>query len=268
MSGQEAKGGPEYDVMISYSHDDSKTVAKALYDELTAYGWEVWWDEVELEIGDSIRESIDNATSKSEHAVILISPSYFEGMSEWELDGLVQRHNKSAHNLILPLLHKMKFEELQEESPSLANIIGEEVTEENVPEVTAKLHSAIENSGSDSSDGLEDVESVERAELTVSMDDLLDISKGSKVTIEEWRTSGTPHNSSIRGVEIIVEDSGLTYTGNKFIGRTKVIKNEALEGHVSNISRKSSGKTKFTLRIPQSRLNELSDDRDDYQSAI
>ena len=31
----------EYDGMISYSHEDSKLVANALYDELTAYGLDV-----------------------------------------------------------------------------------------------------------------------------------------------------------------------------------------------------------------------------------
>jgi len=77
----------EYDAMISYSHADSKTVANALYDELTAYGLNVWYDGVELNIGDNIRSSIDRALTESEHAIILISPTYFEGMSEWELDG-------------------------------------------------------------------------------------------------------------------------------------------------------------------------------------
>ena len=31
----------KYDAMISYSHEDSKPVANALYDELTAYGLDV-----------------------------------------------------------------------------------------------------------------------------------------------------------------------------------------------------------------------------------
>jgi hypothetical protein len=256
----------EYDAMISYSHEDSKPVANGLYDELTAYGLDVWYDGVELGIGDNIRSSIDRALTESEHAVILISPSYFEGMSEWELDGLVQKHNKTDENVILPLLHGMEFEELQEESPSLANIIGDKVTEDNIDEVTAKLYNAIESP--DETPKLDDVEGVDRVELNVTMEDLVDISKGSKVTVEEWRTSGTPHTAGVTAVRLTVEDNGLTYTGSNFVGTTKVIKDESLEGHVSGIDEKSAGYTEFTLRLPKARLDELSDDRDDYKSGL
>jgi hypothetical protein len=256
----------EYDAMISYSHEDSKAVAEGLYDELTAYGLDVWYDGVELGIGDNIRSSIDRALTESDHAVILISPSYFEGMSEWELDGLVQKHNKTDENVILPLLHGMEFEELDEESPSLANIIGDKVTEDNIAEITAKLYNAIESPNE--TPKLDDVERVDRVELNVSMKDIVDISKGSKVTVEEWRTNGTPHNSGVTAVKLTVEDSGLTYTGSNFVGTTRVIEDEPLEGHVSGIDEKSAGNTEFTLRLPKARLNKLSDDRDDYKSGF
>ncbi|WP_257300936.1 toll/interleukin-1 receptor domain-containing protein [Haloarchaeobius sp. FL176] len=256
----------EYDVMISYSHEDSKPVANGLYDELTAYGLDVWYDGVELGIGDNIRSSIDRALTESEHAIILISPSYFEGMSEWELDGLVQKHNKTEENVILPLLHGMEFEELQEKSPSLANIIGDKVNEDNIDEITAKLYDAIKSPNK--TPNLDDVEGVNRVELNVTIEDLVDISKGSKVTVEEWRTSGTPHTSGVTAVKLTVEESGLTYTGSNFVGTTKVIKDEQLEGHVSDIEEKSAGSTEFTLRLPESRLNELSDDRNDYKSGF
>lgn len=256
----------EYDAMISYSHEDTKPVANALYHELTAYGLDVWYDGVELGIGDNIRSSIDRALTESEHAVILISPSYFEGMSEWELDGLVQNHNKTDENVILPLLHGMEFEELQEKSPSLANIIGDKVTEDNIDEITAKLYNAIESP--EETPNLNAVEGVDRVELDVTMKDLVDISKGSKVTVEEWRTSRTPHTVGVTAVKLTVQDNGLTYTGSNFVGTTKVIKDEPLEGHVSDIDEKSAGSTEFTLRLPQVRLDELSDDRDDYKSGL
>lgn len=256
----------EYDAMISYSHEDSKPVANALYDELTAYGLDVWYDGVELGIGDNIRSSIDRALTESKHAVILVSPSYFEGMSEWELDGFVQKHNKTDENVILPLLHGMEFEELQENSPSLANIIGDKVTEDNIDEITAKLYNVIESP--DETPSLDDVEGVDRVELDVTMEDLVDITIGSKVTVEEWRTSGTPHTAGVTAVELTVEDSDLTYTGSNFVGTTKVIKDEPLEGRVSDIDEKSAGSTEFTLRLSQARLDELSDDRDDYKSGL
>lgn len=268
MAQNGSEGAAKHDVMISYSHEDSKFVAKELYEELTAYGLDVWFDEVQLTIGDNIQESVDKALNESEHAVILISPTYFEGMSQMELGGLVQIHNNSERNVILPVLHKMSFEELREESPSLAGIIGTEISEDNVDEVTAELYSAIQSADDESDATTEDSESSRRVDLDVWLEDLADIEKGSKVTVNKWRTEGTPHSQGVRAVKITVEDSGLTYSGSNFIGTTKVIKDEPLAGYVSNISEKSSGSTRFTLRIPEKRLNELSDDRDDYKSGI
>lgn len=268
MSDTEREDETEHDVMISYSHADSKQVAKELYEELTAYGLDVWYDEVKLNIGDNIQKSIDKALSKSDHAIIIMSPTYFEGMSQLELGGLVQIHNDSDHNVLLPVLHKMDFDELREESPSLAGIISKEISEDNVPDVTADLYSAIKSSGANAGSRSSNNRGGKRTDIQVSMEDFVDISKGSKVTINEWRTSGTPHNGGITAVKMTVEESGLSYSGSNFMGTTKVIKNEPLEDHVSDISKKSAGKTEFTLRIPQSRLDELSDDRDDYKSGL
>jgi hypothetical protein len=268
MSDSASEDESEHDVMISYSHADSKQVAKELYEELTAYGLDVWYDGVKLNIGDNIQESIDKALSKSDHAVIIMSPTYFEGMSQLELGGLVQIHSNEDHNVLLPVLHEMDFEELRKESPSLAGIIGKEISEENVAEVTADLYSAIEESGAIAGSQSNSNGGGKRTDIRVSMEDFVDISKGSKVTINEWRTSGTPHSGGITAVKMTVEESDLEYSGSNFMGTTKVIKDEPLEGHVSNISKKSSGKTEFTLRIPQSRLDDLSDDRDDYKSGI
>ncbi|MHC3382172.1 toll/interleukin-1 receptor domain-containing protein [Haloarcula sp. H-GB5] len=268
MSDTASEDESEHDVMISYSHADSKQVAKELYEELTAYGLDVWYDGVKLNIGDNIQESIDKALSKSDHAVIIMSPTYFEGMSQLELGGLVQIHNDEDHNVLLPVLHKMDFEELREESPSLAGIIGKKISEDNVAEVTADLYSAIESSDANAGSQSNSNGGGKRTDIRVSMEDFVDISKGSRVIINEWRTSGTPHSGSITAVKMTVEESGLSYSGSNFMGTSKVIKNEPLEGHISNITEKSAGKTEFTLRIPQSRLDELSDDRDDYKSGL
>jgi hypothetical protein len=182
MSEGASEDDSEHDVMISYSHADSKAVAEELYEELTAYGLDVWYDGVNLNIGDSIQSSVDKALNKSNHAVVLISPSYFEGMSHMELGGLVQIHNDSSHNVLLPVLHQMSFEELKEESPSLAGIIGTEISEDNVDEVTAELYSAIESSSKNIPPSSETGGGGSRVDIEVSLQDWADISKGMEVT--------------------------------------------------------------------------------------
>lgn len=257
------------DVMISYAHADSKNIAEELYQELTAYGLEVWYDDVELDLGDDIRESIDKALSESDHAVLIISPSYFEGMSQFELGGVVQMHNNSEDNVLIPVLHKMSFKELRDESPTLAGTIGIQITEDNVDEVTSEIFSSIDSANTDTGGSLSDEsDNAKRVDIDVTLDDMADISKGSRVTVNEWRTEGTPHSRGIRAVKMTVDDSGLTYSGANFVGTTRVIKDEPLEGYVSGVSEKSAGTTKFSLRILRERLDELSDDPDDYKSGF
>ena len=163
----------------------------------------------------------------------------------------------------------MSFEELRDESPTLAGTVGTEITEENVAEVTSEIFSSIDSANSETSGSLSGgSDDGKRVDIEVDLDDLADLSKGSKVVVSQWRTEGTPHDRGVRGVEMTVEDNDLTYSGANFVGTTKVIRDEPLEGYVSDISEKSSGHTMFTLRIPQERLEELSDDRDDYKSGL
>lgn len=95
-------GESEYDLFISYAHSDSKVIVQPLVTELEAYGLEVWHDSGEVKIGDSITQSIDDGLRASNYGVAILSQNYFDGTSDWELKGLVKKHNEEG-NVILPL---------------------------------------------------------------------------------------------------------------------------------------------------------------------
>jgi TIR domain-containing protein len=67
-------------IFISYSHDD-KELARALYDRLRARGHNVWIDEHELRVGDSLIERISTAIADIDFFLALVSPA--AAQSHW-----------------------------------------------------------------------------------------------------------------------------------------------------------------------------------------
>ena len=55
-------------------------------------GVNVWYDEFELKIGDSLRRKIDQGLSKSKFGIVVISRSFIKkGWTNYELDGLMTK---------------------------------------------------------------------------------------------------------------------------------------------------------------------------------
>jgi hypothetical protein len=256
------------DLLISYSHNDSSEIAEMLYEELRAYNLDVWYDGVDITLGDSISKSIDQALQKSSHAVVIVSPSYFEGMSDLEFGGLMKKQSQSDGKVILPLLHKMSFEELEQQSWSLSDFRGEKVDKGNVQDVAAQIYHAVESASEDHEEvDLEDAPTNHFKDIEATFKDLAEVEKGDKVRIDRWRSRNHPRKCTITVVEMEMLKNGQQYSGSKFTGTTKV-QGIQLEGFVSQISNKTTGSTDFQLRIPKDTYEELPEDRDEYKSGI
>jgi hypothetical protein len=88
---------------------------------------EVWYDEFSLRAGDSLRRSIDIGLSKCRYGIVILSKNFFhKNWPQWELDGLLQRQNSEARQLILPVWHGVTRAEVLEYSPSLADKVAVE----------------------------------------------------------------------------------------------------------------------------------------------
>lgn len=55
----------EYDVFISHASEDKEALVRPLANALKAEGLVVWYDEIELRLGDSLRRKIDRGLAKS-----------------------------------------------------------------------------------------------------------------------------------------------------------------------------------------------------------
>lgn len=110
-----------WDVFICHASEDKDEIARPLADALVSKGLRVWYDELSLRIGDSLRQSIDQGLARSKFGIVILSPHFFE--KHWpqqELNGLATRE-LDGKKVILPVWHKVGFEEVREYSPVLAD---------------------------------------------------------------------------------------------------------------------------------------------------
>ena len=74
-----AIGAPkQYDVFISHASEDKKDIAVPLYNELSARGMRVWFDEATLQPGDSLTAKINDGLRNSRFGVVILSKMFFE----------------------------------------------------------------------------------------------------------------------------------------------------------------------------------------------
>jgi hypothetical protein len=119
------KKKPMVGVFICHASEDKVPVARPLAQELKKRGVDVWIDEAQILIGDSLRQKIDEGLRTSRYGVVILSPSFFK--KPWpqrELDGLAQREIADGKVVILPVIYNLSTEQLTEYSPLLAGRLG------------------------------------------------------------------------------------------------------------------------------------------------
>src|SRR5437667_9784792 len=106
-------GEQKYDVFISHATADKDEVVRPLANSLLSEGLRVWYDEFELQIGQSLRQTIDLGVSLSRFGVVVLSPSFFEKRGpQYEFDGLLNR-DMAGEPIILPIWHRIMEHEVR-----------------------------------------------------------------------------------------------------------------------------------------------------------
>lgn len=133
-----------FDLFISHAWEDKNSVARPLFEALTARGISVWYDESVLEIGDSLSQKIDEGLSRCRYGVVVISPQFFsKRWTQRELAGLVARETSSGKKAILPVWHNVTPEIVSRYSPTLADRLGVP-TKEGIPHITERILRVLE----------------------------------------------------------------------------------------------------------------------------
>lgn len=129
----------EFDVFISHASEDKDEIVRPLAQALKAGGLKVWFDEFELQIGDSLRRKIDKGVASSKFGVVVLSKSFFnKGWPNYELDGLVTR-SVTGEQVILPIWHNISKSEVTAYSPSLADKLARNTATHTVEEIAKEI---------------------------------------------------------------------------------------------------------------------------------
>ncbi|WP_374476741.1 TIR domain-containing protein [Zoogloea sp.] len=129
-------------VFISHASEDKELVAQPLAAALRNVGIDVWLDQFELKVGDSLRQSIDRGLGSSRFGVVVLSPSFFaKRWPQRELDALLAKEVDSA-SVVLPVWHHVSAEQVRASSPVLADRLAVS-TDAGIEEVARKLVEAI-----------------------------------------------------------------------------------------------------------------------------
>jgi hypothetical protein len=129
----------KYDVFISHASEDKEVVVRPLANALRDQGLNVWYDEFELRIGDSLRRKIDLGLANSRVGLVVLSQSFIsKGWTNYELDGIVTR-SVTGEQILLPIWHNISKREVIEFSPSLADKVARSTATHTVEEISEEI---------------------------------------------------------------------------------------------------------------------------------
>jgi len=62
-----------YDAFISHATEDKEKLVKPLAMALRKRGFRIWYDQFEMRVGDSLRQSIDRGLASSRFGIVVLS---------------------------------------------------------------------------------------------------------------------------------------------------------------------------------------------------
>ena len=129
----------KYDFFISHATEDKLTIAEPLAKALIQMGANVWYDNLTLKIGDSLRESIDTGLANSRYGIVILSETYFRKFwTSKELNGLFIKQ-EDGEKVILPIWHGISKDIVKQYSPMLADMVAFKSSDYSVEELADEL---------------------------------------------------------------------------------------------------------------------------------
>lgn len=112
---------PKWNVFISHASEDKDRFVRPFIRNLLRLGLSVWYDELEICPGDSLRRSIDEGLARSDRVVVVLSQNFFK--KKWtndELAGIFSRETKNQR-IIIPVWLDVTKAQVTRFSPILAD---------------------------------------------------------------------------------------------------------------------------------------------------
>jgi hypothetical protein len=118
-----------WDVFISHASEDKEDVAVPLAKVLQRAGLRVWIDKQEIELGDSIRQRIDDGLARSRFGVVVLSQAFLRKVwTQRELAALLSIEEAAGQKVLLPVWHRIAKADVAVMSPLLADRAAADTT--------------------------------------------------------------------------------------------------------------------------------------------
>lgn len=119
----EANEPVAYDVFLSHASEDKDEIARPLANALTARGFTVWFDELNIRVGQSIRREIERGIREARFGLVIVSEHFMaKQWTQAELDALWGKKIAAKDDSLLPVWHKVTYDEVQQGLPLLAGL--------------------------------------------------------------------------------------------------------------------------------------------------
>ena len=132
-------------MFLSHASEDKDEIARPLKAALEALGLVVWFDEIKIKVGQSIRQEIEKGITHARFGVVILSPDFFS--KQWtqaELDALFSKKMQTGENMILPIWHRVTKDQVQSQSPLLAGILALNTSLMTVEEMAEAIAEAVQ----------------------------------------------------------------------------------------------------------------------------
>ncbi|WP_227447875.1 toll/interleukin-1 receptor domain-containing protein [Pseudomonas syringae] len=138
--------GQTYDVFVSHASEDKDDFVRPLANALVAAGLKVWFDEMTLRIGDSLRQKIDKGLANSRVGLVVLSPAFIrKGWTNYELDGIVTR-SVSGEQVLLPIWHNITKQQVMDFSSSIADKVARSTAVHTIDEIASEIAELLKSS--------------------------------------------------------------------------------------------------------------------------
>ena len=128
-----------YDAFISHASEDKDSIVRPLAKILSKMGFQIWYDEFELSVGDSLKQSIDKGLINSNYGIVVLSKAFFEkNWPQYELNGLTAKEI-DGKKVILPIWHQVDKKEVLKYSPTLADKVALDTSKLKLKEIAKEL---------------------------------------------------------------------------------------------------------------------------------
>lgn len=128
-----------FDAFISHATEDKEDFVRPLATALENAGFNIWYDEFALKIGDSLRRSIDHGLSQSRYGIVVLSNAFFKkNWPQYELDGLIAKE-MTGGKVVLPIWHRVSKDEVISYSPTLADKVAINSSLSSINEIVEQL---------------------------------------------------------------------------------------------------------------------------------